>query len=65
MKDSPIGRPSTGSNYEPMKPVMVKLPRSVVDAVERRAHAEDRAVSAYLRRMITGIVQREDEAVAR
>jgi hypothetical protein len=57
MKDSPIGRPRTAP--EPMETVLVKLPRSIADTVRRRASAEDRAMSAYLRRMIIARIEHE------
>jgi hypothetical protein len=62
LKDTPVGRPRSGA--EPLELVVVKLPRSIADSVRRRANEEDRAVSAYLRRMIVGVVEREDEQTA-
>jgi hypothetical protein len=62
MEKRQVGRPRAA---EPMESVNVKLPRSVAETLTRRALAEDRPRSAYLRRLILRVVRAEDgEAVA-
>lgn len=43
----------------------MKLPREVVEKVKRQAEADDRTLSAYLRRIVLAAVEKQPEAASK